>query len=168
LSTEAHPFEFRVTEDYPVGVERDTLLYPDAVENACWQSFIASGTTNEVVNSGDVDIDYIAIRHRCEHLVPGYPCGEVLVKMQVLQLEADHATLLFEHLVENPSATAVVARSETTMACVRKFGARSLPSEWPESIRKRLVGLRKAERAPSQGRRRRLLGWLVHFRSRRK
>ena len=149
MSVEA--FEYRVREPPDsFGIERASFLYPSTLEMACWHSFIAPDHIDPTA-SEEKDIDYVSVRHRCEHLVPSYPSGNLFIRMQLIQLSSEHATLLFEHFTENTGGSTLVICSEMTIACIRRFGTRSLPAEWPEDVRGRLVALRVADRTEGPG-----------------
>ena len=136
----------------PPSPDQNSFLYPNSIENACWASFISSAFDAE-----DSDVEYVPIQNRSEHQILPYPSGGMLVKMQLLQLNDTCVTLLFEHYYDNPGETAPCVRTEKTIACVRRFQTRLLPTKWPEPIRDQLNLLGIAERGVSGARRLRLL-----------
>jgi hypothetical protein len=160
VAVEFRPYEFHSAGEQPPSSDHSSLLYPSSVENACWESYISLALSADT--SEDWDVEYVPIRNRCEHLIIPYPTGGVLVKMRLLQLNDTCVTLLFEHYPDKSDETIPCIRTVKTIACVRRFQARSLPTEWPRPVRHQLNGMEIAHGGVAGARR---LGLLHRIRS---
>jgi acyl-CoA thioesterase FadM len=158
MALQARPYCFQV-DDSPQD-DRNLFFYPRSVENACWESFVTMALGSTLNEQG---IEFVPVRERCEHLTMPYPDGPASVKMFLRQLTDDCATLLFEHYANSGSAGSPCVRSETTIACVQRFGKRVLPSEWPPAIRSELERLQTAPDGVSTSRGSLLIAWIRSF-----
>jgi hypothetical protein len=161
VAIEFHPYEFHIDGEQPFSSDERSFLYPGSLEDACWEAFI--GFAVNAAASEDWDVRYEPISNRCEHLTLPYPARGVLIKMRVLQLSDALVTLLFEHYPDSPDDAVPCVRTETTIACVRMFQTRKLPTEWPQPVRDRLNALEVATRGVAGARR---MGLLHRIRSR--
>jgi acyl-CoA thioesterase FadM len=143
-----HAYEFQVAEECREKAHPGTLLFVNALDQACWRSFLSS-ETSQGDTADEVEPDYVQIRHRCEYLLPGHQIA--MLRMRLTKLNAESVILQFEHIAGDRPTEQIVARSEVTIACVREFGSRSLPAEWPERLRGRLLRLPVAGRPPQAG-----------------
>ena len=155
-----HPYYFRVAGEESPSPDQSSWFYPSAAEDACWDSFVRNAFE---ADTAEEDVKYEPIKNRCEHLMLPYPSGNILIKMSLLQMYETYATLLFEHYADNKGEAAPCVRIEKTIACLRRFQARSLPAMWPLPVRERLDCLEIADRGTSVNWRLRLLRRLRSF-----
>ena len=136
MAAEVRPYNFEADETHSCHEDRGIFFYPRSVENACWDSFLRMALKS--APSENPDIEYVPMKERCEHLREPYPTDGVLVKMRLVNLEKHCVSLLFEHHPLSQSGGEPCVRSERSMACVRHFRTRSLPTEWPDPVRDQL------------------------------
>ena len=135
------PFEFLVPADTADSAAGETVWHVDAVEEACWQSFLSHAANTETTQWSE----YVFVRtyHRCDHFLFGEAVNAVC--MALIHLDRDHVRLHFEHLNRGGG---LIARCDRTISCRRRFGRRTLLTDWPEDLSAKLAELPPAQPIP--------------------
>jgi enediyne biosynthesis thioesterase len=81
----------------------------------------------------------VTTRCGCEYFDELLPFDEVAVRMRLGEIVQNRVTMLFEYVrLTDDGAEQLVARGEQQIACMRRDGARTLPTAVPAALREAL------------------------------
>jgi acyl-CoA thioesterase FadM len=138
-SVEMQPYEFRTSLSEEEVNSIGPLFLPRHIEEKCWTSFVQACDDDLLEDESEEEYVFQVFRYGCNHSsLIIYPAGPITIQMHVYMLTAFEVHLGFEHLVDADSLASIVARGEQNLVCLRRFGDRLLPAEWPEKLRRKM------------------------------
>lgn len=128
---------------YPVDSKYNSATTPvvtSELEESCWKAFLSKCTPDPFCIWQQSDAEFLVEHHRRDYLSACIQASILL--MQLSRLDGDNLTLSFDHYPTDGKTSGHIAKSQLTLACVRRFGAKVLPMEIPPEIRQAIFLLK--------------------------
>ena len=132
-------FEYR----HVIGFEETNLVgnvyYANHVrwQGRCRELFLRAHAP-EVLTALDGDLALVTVRVVCDYLDELHAFDEVAIRMRLDALAQHRLTLAFDYVRVDDAGEHLVARGEQVVACMRREGARLVPTPVPDGLRRAL------------------------------
>jgi enediyne core biosynthesis thioesterase len=131
-----HAFEYR----HMVGFEETNLVgnvyFANYVrwQGRCREMFLCQYAP-EVVTDLSQGLSLVTVRVACDYLMELFAMDNIVIRMKLSELRQNRVTMLFEYWREARGTEELVARGEQQIACMRRDGARLVPTPVPPALR---------------------------------
>jgi len=132
-------FEYHHT----VGFEETNLVgyvyYANHVrwQGRCRELFLRQHAPDVLAELGQ-GLSLLTVRVACDYLIELFAFDEIIIRMRLGDLRQNRVTMLFEYWRCAEHGEELVARGEQQVACMRRDGARLVPTPVPASLREAL------------------------------
>ena len=93
----------------------------------------------DVIGELSRDLSLATVRCGCEYFAELLVFDEVVVRMRLAELMQNRITLAFEYWRRQVGGEELVARGEQQVACMKREGARLVPTAVPATLREALA-----------------------------